>query len=140
MAKTLTGGCACGAVRYEISGEAKTSAQCQCRDCQRATGTGHVDSMTFPTSAVKLTGELKFHDSPSDSGNTMSRGFCPNCGSPVMWTLSRNPDVRVIMVGSLDDPSVFTPGVVFYTSSGHAWDQLDPALPKYERLPPPRPS
>ena len=56
------GGCACGAVRYEISADPVVSVQCQCRDCQRATGSGHVNAMAFPEDAVRLTGELKYHE------------------------------------------------------------------------------
>jgi hypothetical protein len=136
MGKTLTGGCACGAVRYEISAEPVASVQCQCRDCQRATGTGHVNAMAFAQTAVTLTGELRFHDVRSNSGNTVSRGFCPNCGAPVMWKFTRNPELRGIVVGSLDEPGVFAPQMVFFASRGHAWDHLDPALPKFDTLPP----
>ena len=135
MGTELSGGCACGAVRYEISGAPVSSVQCQCRDCQRATGSGHVNAMAFPQAAVMLTGELRFHDIRADSGNTVSRGFCPNCGAPVMWKFTSNPEVRAIVAGSLDDPSVFSPQKVFYASRGHVWDRLDPALPKFDTLP-----
>jgi hypothetical protein len=135
MGTGLSGGCACGAVRYEISRAPVASVQCQCRDCQRATGSGHVNAMAFPQAAVTLTGELRFHDVRADSGNTVSRGFCPNCGTPVMWKFTRNPELRVIVVGSLDNPSGFSPQRVYYASRGHAWDQLDPALPRFDTLP-----
>ena len=129
------GGCACGAVRYEIAANPIASVQCQCRDCQRATGSGHLSAMAFPQEAVRLTGELKFHDARGDSGRTVSRGFCPSCGAPVMWKFDRKPPLCGILVGSLDDPSVFAPQMVFFTSRGHAWDRLDPALPKFDTLP-----
>jgi hypothetical protein len=136
MADTTKGGCACGAVRYEIDSAPKLSAQCQCRDCQRATGTGHVDVMVFPDASVRLTGEVKYHEVRGERGNSVRRGFCPSCGSPLTWTLSGNPSLRVIVVGSLDDPSRFAPQMVFFTRSGHAWDHLDPAVPKFETLAP----
>jgi hypothetical protein len=130
------GGCACGIVRYEISVAPAVSLQCQCRDCQRATGTGHVDAMAFPRDAVRLTGELKYHQVRGDRGGSVSRGFCPSCGAPVMWTFERNPQLCAIVVGSLDDPSVFAPQMVFFASRGYAWDRLDPELPKFDTLPP----
>ena len=135
MGTGLSGGCACGAVCYEVSGAPVSSVQCQCHDCQRATGSGHVNAMAFPQAVVILTCELRYHEVRSDSGNTVSRGFCPNCGAPVMWKFAGNPELRAIMVGSLDDPSGFSPQMVFYTSRGHAWDRLDPALPKFDTLP-----
>ncbi len=135
MGTGLSGGCVCGAVRYEISGAPVASVQCQCRDCQRATDSGHVNAMAFPQTAIKLTDELRFHDVRADSGKTTSRGFCPNCGAPIMWKFSRNPELRTILVGSLDDPSSFSPQMVFYASRGHVWDRLDPAVPKFDTLP-----
>ena len=48
MSDAYTGGCACGAVRYEIPGEPIVMNHCQCRDCQRRSGTGHGSYLTFP--------------------------------------------------------------------------------------------
>jgi hypothetical protein len=92
--------------------------------------------MAFPQTVVRLTGDLKYHVVQSDTGNMVSRGFCPNCGAPVMWKFARIPDMCAIVVGSLDDPSVFKPQVVVYASRGYAWDHLDPALPRFDKLPP----
>jgi hypothetical protein len=136
MADTTKGGCACGAVRYEIDLAPALSAQCQCRDCQRATGTGHVNVMVFPDASVRLRGEVKYHEVRGERGNIVRRGFCPSCGSPLTWTFSGNPSLRAIVVGSLDDPSRFAPQMVFFTRSGYAWDHIDPAVPKFETLPP----
>ena len=49
MSETFTGGCACGAIRYEISAEPLFMNDCQCRDCQRRSGTGHGSYLTFPS-------------------------------------------------------------------------------------------
>jgi hypothetical protein len=46
-----------------------------------------------------------------------------------------NPGVAVITAGSLDNPGIFKPQAVLYTSQGHAWDHLNPELPKFEKLP-----
>ena len=84
MTAKISGGCACGAVRYEIAADPQFQGQCQCRDCQRATGTGHADGLGFPENAVALVGTLSFYEVIGDSGKTVSRGFCPKCGSPVL--------------------------------------------------------
>ena len=78
MNASYTGGCACGAIRYEIAAEPIFAAHCQCRDCQKASGTGHGSFMAFPKAAVRLTGQPRFHESKADSGNTVGRGFCPS--------------------------------------------------------------
>jgi hypothetical protein len=60
MSEPYTGGCACGAIRYQISAEPMVSNHCQSRDCQRKSGTGHGSYLTFPSrKAVKLEGEAK---------------------------------------------------------------------------------
>jgi hypothetical protein len=137
MDKSYTGGCACGAVRYEIAAEPIMSGHCQCRDCQRASGAGHGSFMAFPEAAVRMTGKPRFHDAKADSGGTVSRGFCPECGSPVIGKTSGFPGMMIVTAGSLDDPARFKPQFVVYTSSGHAWDHMDAKLPAFAKLPPP---
>ena len=118
----LTGGCACGAVRYESGSAAEFSLHCQCRHCQRASGTGHGSSIVVPAETFSLTGTLSFYDRESDRGTIVSRGFCPVCGSPVLNKNSGYPDKRYIHVGSLDDPSVFRPDAVVFSESAQPWD------------------
>jgi len=131
-----TGGCACGAVRYEIVGEPVFANHCQCRDCQRASGTGHGSYLTFSgREAVKLDGRATTWDVVADSGNVKTHGFCPNCGSPVFLTFAAMPDLFTICAASLDDPGRFGPGAVTYTARGQSWDSLDPAVPTFERMP-----
>lgn len=138
MSKPYAGGCACGAVRYEISGEPMVQADCQCRDCQRKSGTGHGSYLTFPDrKRVKLSGKAAHWDIVADSGSVKTRAFCPACGSPVYLTFAAMPDLFTIHAASLDDPGRYTPQMVFYGVRGHAWDRLDPALPKFDTMPPP---
>ncbi len=137
MTAKFRGGCACGAVRYESAADPRFQAQCQCRDCQHATGTGHADLVSFAQQDLNLSGQLSFYDVTGGRGKTVSRGFCPTCGSPVLWRLAANPGIAVVMAGSLDDPSVFVPQAVLFASRGHAWDHLNPGIPKFEKLPPP---
>jgi len=136
MSETYTGGCACGANRYEIAAEPLVSVHCQCRDCQRKSGTGHGSYLTFQRSGAYLKGEAKHWDMVGDSGNVKTRAFCPTCGSPLYITSVDMPDIIAMHAASLDDPSRFKPQMVFYSVRGYAWDHVDPALPKFEKLPP----
>lgn len=136
MSTAYTGGCACGAIRYEISAEPIFSNECQCRDCQRTSGTGHGSYLSFPSRKdVRLEGKASHWEMVADNGNVKTRGFCPACGSPVYMTFSYNPDVFTIHAASLDDPSRYQPQAVTYAVRGHAWDHLDPALRKFETMP-----
>lgn len=131
-----TGGCTCGAIRYEIGGEPVFSNHCQCRDCQQESGTGHLSHLTFLRERVKLSGKAASWEMTADSGNRKSRHFCPACGSPVYMTFAAMPQLFTIRAASLDDPARFKPQVVTYAARAYAWDQLDPALTKFDTMPP----
>jgi hypothetical protein len=91
--------------------------------------------MAVPATEVKITGAVKYYDSQADSGRTFSRGFCPECGARLFGKSSGLPDLTMITAGSLDDPNRFRPALDFYVSSAQAWDHMDPALPKFAKLP-----
>ena len=138
MSESYTGGCACGAIRYEISGEPLAMNDCQCRDCQRKSGTGHSSYLTFlrPRWEVKVSGQAALWDIVGDSGNVKTRGFCSTCGSPVHLTFAAMPGLFTVHAASLDDPSRYKPQMVTYGVRGYAWDRLDPAVPKFDKMPP----
>jgi hypothetical protein len=138
VSEPYTGGCACGAIRYKISGEPLAMNDCQCRDCQRKSGTGHGSYLTFlrPRSEVTLSGQAALWDIKGDSGNVKTRGFCPTCGSPVHLTFAAMPELFTVHAASLDDPGRYKPQMVTYHVRGHGWDRLDPSLPTFDRMPP----
>jgi hypothetical protein len=136
MKTPFTGGCMCGAIRYECSSEPIFMGNCHCRDCQQATGTAFAAAILVPRSAVTITGDVKYYDVTGGSGGIVSRGFCPICGSR-LFGKPPIPELMGIMAGSLDDPSWFQPGMDFYTASAQPWDYMNPELPKFAKLPPP---
>jgi hypothetical protein len=134
MAK-LTGGCGCGAIRYE-AGEILYMGNCHCRDCQQATGAGYFASVRVAEAEFALTkGTLRWYVKAADSGTQMHRGFCGDCGSPVLLYLGSKPDLRMLYAGSLDDPSVYRPMREIYTDSAQAWDLLHADVPHFKRMP-----
>ncbi|HVY04634.1 MAG TPA: GFA family protein [Burkholderiales bacterium] len=135
MSDDYVGGCACAAIHYEIAGEPLAMVDCQCRDCQRKSGTGHGSYLVFPRAGVKLSGDATHWDMVADSGNVKTRAFCPKCGSPVYMTFAANPEVFVVHAASLDDPRRYKPQLVTYRIRGYAWDHVDPALPAFDRMP-----
>jgi hypothetical protein len=133
---SYTGGCTCGAVRYEIMAEPVRNFQCQCRDCQKDTGGGHASVAVFARAAMRITGEAVEHLRIADSGAEKRKGFCGNCGSPLYNKPQNVPDLIGVYVGTLDDPAGFKPQIVMYASQGHSWDHLDPTLPKVPHMRP----
>jgi hypothetical protein len=134
-AGSYEGGCACGAIRYEIAAEPLMSADCQCRECQYHSGTGHASHLAFPHAAVQLKGNASHWRKAADSGNMVTRSFCPTCGSPVYSTNTAMPQLFFVRAASLDDPGRYQPQMVVWTKSGQAWDRMAPELPKFDTIP-----
>ena len=133
--EAYTGSCACGAVRYRVVGEPTVMNHCQCRQCQRGSGTGRGSHLTFAGATVEATGATSRWTVQGGGGTRKSRASCPNCGAPVFMTFPDMPDLFVISAASLDDPSRFKPQLVMWASAAPAWDPPDPALPRFERMP-----
>ena len=128
MKGAISGGCACGAIRYRSTEQPRFSFRSQCRQCQRASGGGHASTFVLPAEAVSISGTITFFDQQSDAGNTVSRGFCGRCGSPVMNKNSGYPQSRYLHAATLDDPGVFHPDRVVFRSAAQPWDYIDPDL------------
>ena len=138
MNTPLTGGCACGAVRYECAAPPIMMFNCHCRTCQQVSGGAYVPVVLLPSSAFRLTrGILRYHLLPSERGGQHKRGFCGDCGSRITGGESTEPRDRVgVTASSLDDPSGFHPSFDIFGSSAQPWDLLDPKLPKHAKYPP----
>ena len=134
---TVTGGCLCKAVRFEVKAEPLAARYCWCRLCQYlGAGSGMV-SVCFPAAALTLQGEVTWYESIADSGSVMSRGFCPRCGTPLFSKALSRPHLIFIRAGALDDPNLMAPEVTIWTSAAPRWACFDPDLPQVEGQPPP---
>lgn len=137
MTRPYTGGCACGALRYETAHAPVFQNHCQCRDCQRRSGTGHGSWLTFPARAeMTITGAATEWEVAGDSGNVKVHAFCPACGTPVYLRFAAMPGFIAVAAGSLDDPARFAPHALTYRMRALAWDAIDPGLQAFERMPP----
>ena len=102
---------------------------------QRSTGSAFASVLIVPKAGFKLTkGELKHFEVTADSGGKASRGFCANCGAPILSLVSSMPDVAVVKAGSLDDPTKFAPGANVYMSSAQPWAPVGPG-PRFAKMP-----
>src|SRR5262245_44986798 len=107
--KHYTGGCLCGALRYEAEGEPTFMGHCYCEDCRKASGSGFIPFMGFPSSALRFSGHSKSITSKAANGGDAVRNFCPVCGGLVFGGAVGKDTLHTIYAGSLDDPSVFRP-------------------------------
>ena len=134
---TITGGCICGAVRYESSAEPLATRACWCRYCQYiGAGSGTVNTC-FRTDSFSVRGETRDHRGIADSGNVMHRRFCPSCGVHLFSEAEVRPHLIFVRVGTLDDPNLVAPAMTIWTSEAPAWACIDEGLPRLERQPPP---
>ena len=130
----FSGGCACGAVRYQSSAEPMLMLHCHCRDCQRSSGGPFSSFIILPKDTVRLLqGSLHFHGMPSEAGGKTHRGFCAHCGSPILVRTDSQPQIVAIRTARLNDPSWFNPQMDVWTSDAHPWDHMNSALTKFEK-------
>lgn len=129
------GGCLCGQVRFRIEAAAGPSRACWCRDCQRLAANGTVNVM-FPSEAIEVTGVTQSHQKAADSGNTVTRRFCPQCGTQLFSDSTGRPGTTVVRLGTLDDPSSVRPTSAIWTRSAPSWACIDPAIEHHPAAPP----
>lgn len=135
---SLSGGCLCGAVRYETNAEPAFSGHCYCTDCQKHVGGGHATVAGVPDASLKVTGSTRSYSKPGDSGQPVERTFCPNCGTTLFTRPKAMAGMTMLRAGTLDDPSKILPGMSIYTSRAQSWDPPNPGLPGFAQMPPPR--
>lgn len=129
-ARVRTGGCLCGAVRYEIAGEVEPVSFCHCGQCRRQHG--HVGAYTtFPRTALRLVSgdTLAWYQ----SSTAARRGFCRQCGSGLFWDPVAEGRIDVT-AGSLDAPTGLTADRHIYVADkGDYYEIGEDGLPRYER-------
>lgn len=132
----LDGGCLCGAIRYKLTGPSLFVSQCCCKDCQKATGTGHTTIVGIHKSQLALEGTPKTFTNHGDTGGAVTRHFCGTCAGRLYTSGDLPGEVIMVQAGSLDDPGAIAPQSVIYLKDAVAWDHFDPALPKFEAMQP----
>jgi hypothetical protein len=124
-ATRVTGGCQCGAVRYEWVARPEFASVCHCRMCQKASG------QPF----MALTGGKLEHlrwtrGAPSifKSSDKAERGFCSACGTPLTYRFEGSGTISVTMT-SLDDPEAIRPSRQYGIEGKVSWVDTIGSLP-----------
>ncbi|WP_158597838.1 GFA family protein [Noviherbaspirillum saxi] len=132
----FSGGCACGAVRYQCSATPLAMYNCHCRSCQQAGGGAYSPLIVMATAKLGICGALNRHAVQAETGGHSERCFCGRCGSPLFALSKQNPEVIVIHAASLDDPAWFKPVADIWTVSALPWVCMDRHIPKVFKSPP----
>ena len=139
MTLPLTGGCACGALRYEVARKPRLTYACHCTDCQRRSGGPCTVSCVVPVADfVLLAGRLAEATRVAESGNMVPTGFCPDCGTAIFGG-RLTPDsegVVVLRAGTLDDTAWLRPSVLVWTRSAQHWVEIPDGVRRFDTRPP----
>ena len=132
-----TGGCLCGAVRYEVSGDPSYVGHCHCDRCRRFSGAAFITGAMFPSDCVAW---IKDKPTLYLSSPGVDRGFCSNCGSSLTF---QRPGRIFLLIGSLDRPQDIDMRAPRMFESNHVfvaeqipWVHIEDGLPRYEQFPP----
>jgi len=131
----LQGGCLCGAVRYQIRRKIHFVVQCFCRDCQKATGTGHTTIVGVEAQDLITTGQPATYTSAGDTGGRVTRHFCAQCASRLYTSGDLPGAIRMVQAGTLDSPAAVTPTSAIYLKDRIPWDLVDPTLEHFQAMP-----
>lgn len=132
----ITGGCLCGAIRYQADGQAIGAGFCYCRDCQKVSGGMPAAIVVFPRRAFRLTaGAPVSYDAQAERGGKVTRSFCGACGAHLFAQNEKHPEMMPVRVGTIDQPFEFMPSVNLWTRSALPWHRLDHALQSFETQP-----
>lgn len=123
-----SGGCLCGAVRYEASGPAANLCYCHCNSCRRAAGAPLVAWCTFAGSAWRVTrGTLtEYRSSPQ-----VLRGFCAACGGALTYRHDTRADEIDVTLASLDEPAALAPQMHVWVGDKLPWLAITDGLPQF---------
>lgn len=130
-----SGGCLCGAVRWNARGEPDYQGYCCCADCRKASGSGFVPFMGFAAEAVTIVGETLKSRTTSFRGGVSLRNACPACGGLVFGGEVGIDDSHTIYAGSLDDAALFVPTMALFLRDKPAWVVLPDGLQTFDTMP-----
>jgi hypothetical protein len=132
---SITGGCACGGLRYELMAEPMFVHACHCLLCQRQTGGAFIIHAMIETDRLRvLSGAPYSHELPTGSGGSHTIYRCPECQVAVFSDYGNQPWERLVKVGTFDDPSRIKPNAHIFIRSKLPWISLPPDVPSFDEF------
>lgn len=132
----VEGGCYCGAVRYEVSGDPIFNGQCHCRECQYITGGSPNVLVAVPESAVRYTRGAPRVFKRDDLEQPVVREFCAECGTHLISRPPGMAGMAIIKLGTLDNPNAYgSPQVAVFMVDKQPFHQVPAGMAVFERLP-----
>lgn len=131
--EVVSGGCLCGAVRYQARGRPTVSMVCHCQTCARAAGSPAVAWVTFAAAVFSFVAgrPAEFRSSPP-----VVRTFCAACGTPLTYVHADHPSEIDVTTRTLDKPEAFPPSHHSWESHMVRWLECPTGLPRYSEATP----
>jgi len=123
------GGCLCGQVRYEVSGDPLAVVLCHCINCQKQSGSTFSFNIIGQSDQISLQGNVSTYVDENDSGDPVNRNFCGNCGSPIYSEILTQGKLIAVKIGTLDDTRDLEPQSQVWCISKQNWLSLNSDLP-----------
>ena len=135
MDKPIEGGCACGAVRYQLASQPFDAGWCHCRTCQLSSGAPAMAFASVPA------GDFAFssgghHVRRFDSSRFGHRLFCGECGTPLVMRVDHQPETVDFTIATLDEPASVVPAFHIFWASRIGWFDPGDDLPRHEKFRP----
>lgn len=136
MSDVITGGCYCGALKYEAKGEPMMKGQCHCRECQYFAGGSPNVLMGMAADGFSYTkGKAKTFQR-SDLDSPVTREFCADCGTHIVTRVPSMAAMVFLKVGTLDDPSIYgMPQMAVFTVDKQSFHVIPEGVQQIERPP-----
>lgn len=124
MGEKVSGGCLCGAIRFEAAAQPQIALLCHCTDCQRVSGAAAYAAYVVPIDSLSVVqGEPAHYDVTADSGRINSRHFCATCGSRV-FAILKEMGMASVNGLALDDRNHFQPVANHRPETAPTWCSL----------------
>lgn len=132
----LTGGCHCGAVRYEIALDILRSYCCHCLTCQTWSGSAFSQNALMREDAIAVTGPVVDYRFVNPSGHESHQRFCGTCHTRIFNTNAARPGLAVLRAGTLDESDRLEPALHIWVKRKQPWIEIAAGVPTFEEQAP----
>lgn len=132
----LTGGCYCGALRYEAEGPALFKGQCHCRECQYISGGAENVFMAMPSAGFSYVKGAPQTFARDDLEAPATREFCAKCGTHILTRTPRDASMIILKVGTLDNPAEYgAPQAAIWTADAQSFHMIPDGVAQFAGFP-----
>ena len=132
---SFSGKCLCGSVSYKVSVDPSFILNCHCEDCRRSTGAVFGTNVFVDEDKVQITGKVSSYSQTADSGNKMTKRFCPDCGTLLFGNSSGRQNSVSIRAGTIDQFNLIKPQMNVFVAKKIKSTPINDSLPCSDAMP-----